>query len=488
MITGAGLLVLALLIPLLAIPGIIAAYRVPNVREGVTLVAGLLLLAVVTAIYRAYETGVVFELTLWQWLPGLGLAFRIEPLGLLFALIASFLWPVTSLYALGYMRAHHEQHQTRFYVCFAAAMAAVMGLAFAANLVTLFVFYEILTIATYPLVTHTGTDKARKGGRVYLGLLLSTSIVFLLFAIILTWQYTGSVEFTPGGVFTEESSRWLATLLLPLFVFGIGKAALMPFHRWLPAAMVAPTPVSALLHAVAVVKAGVFTVMKVAVYIFGLDLLGSLPSAQFLLYVAGITIVLASLIAMRQDNLKARLAYSTVSQLAYITMGALLANSAGVTGGAMHMATHAVGKITLFFCAGAILIAAHKSEISDMQGLGRQMPVTMIAFFIGSLSIIGLPPTGGTWSKWYLMTGVLDAGQWFLMLALVLSSLLNMSYLLSIPVRAFLPTQGGAVRIERSDINEAPWPCLMALMVTALCCIALFFWPQGLWELVSSIV
>ncbi len=257
-----------------------------------------------------------------------------------------------------------------------------------------FIFYEILTLSTYPLVTHAGTEKAKLGGRVYLGILLTTSILFLLLAIIGTWYTTGTLDFRPGGIF-DRSSTLAAAALLPLFIFGIGKAAIMPFHRWLPAAMVAPTPVSALLHAVAVVKAGVFSVLKVCTYIFGFDLLGQLPTTEFLLYLAGASVIIASLVAMRQDNLKARLAYSTVSQLSYITVGALLANSAGALGGAMHIGMHAFGKITLFFCAGAIMVASHKTEISDMHGLGRRMPVTMAAFFIGSLSIIGLPPGGG---------------------------------------------------------------------------------------------
>ena len=260
----------------------------------------------------------------------------------------------------------------------------------------------------------------------------------------------------------------------------------MPFHRWLPAAMVAPTPVSALLHAVAVVKAGVFTVLKIAVYIFGIDLLRVLPSTQALLYLAGATILLASLIAMRQGNLKARLAYSTISQLGYVTIGALLASPAGAIGGAMHIAMHAFGKITLFFCAGAILVAAHKSKISQMHGLGRQMPITMAAFFIASLSIIGVPPAGGTWSKWYLLVGTMDTQQWALMAVLMISSLLNIAYLLPIPIRAFFP--GEAVGSSELGVKEAPRPMLFALSLTTVGCLVLFFYPQPLYELASAIL
>jgi multicomponent Na+:H+ antiporter subunit D len=287
-------------------------------------------------------------------------------------------------------------------------------------------------------------------------------------------------------VFPAVSKSAVLGFIVVLFIFGIGKAAIMPFHRWLPAAMVAPTPVSALLHAVAVVKAGVFTVMKVCVLIFGIDLLSVLPTTQSLLYLAGATVLLASVIAMRQDNLKARLAYSTVGQLGYITIGALLASSMGVVGGSMHIAMHAFGKITLFFCAGAILVAAHKSKVSQLDGLGRRMPITMTAFFIASLGIIGIPPAGGTWSKWYLLMGTMDTQQWIILVILLISSLLNIAYLLPISMRAFLfkdPTSNAAV-----GIKEAPLPCLIAIGITTVGCIALFIYPQPLYELASSIL
>ena len=274
---------------------------------------------------------------------------------MLFALVASGLWILTTIYAIGYMRGHHESNQTRFFACFAAAIFAAMAAAFAGNLFTLFVAYEIMTVSTYPLVTHHGNAKAKAGGRVYLGILLSTSIAFFMFAIAWTWQLAGTTDFRDGGIlreaFLENRIGPVAlAILLGLFAYGIGKAALMPIHRWLPAAMVAPTPVSALLHAVAVVKVGVFSVLKVAIYIFGIDLLRETSASEWLCYVAGATILIGSLVAMTKDNLKARLAYSTVSQLAYITLGAALATPESVIGSGMHIAMHAVGKITLFFC------------------------------------------------------------------------------------------------------------------------------------------
>ncbi len=479
------MLFMTMLVPALAVIGIIATGDKPNLREGVTLTASCIVIYFVSNLYVVVKGGGSVAWSSPDLFPGLALSFFIEPLGMLFSLVAGYLWLVTTVYSIGYMRGHNEKNQTRFYACFAIAISSVMGLAYADNLFTLFIFYEILTLSTYPLVTHAGTASAKQGGRVYLGVLLTTSVLFLLLAIIGTWYVAETVTFTKGGVFNSQTPVIITASLLVLYIFGIGKAAIMPFHRWLPAAMVAPTPVSALLHAVAVVKAGVFTVLKVCVYIFGLELLSKLPTADFLLYLASATVLLASIVAMRQDNLKARLAYSTVSQLGYITIGALLATSAGVVGGAMHIAMHAFGKITLFFCAGAIMVASHKTEISDMHGLGRKMPITMIAFFIGSLSIIGLPPTGGTWGKWFLMTGALDADKYLIMIVLMVSSLLNIAYLLPIPLRAFFTVKKPE---EEVTIEEAPLPSLLALSFTALGCIALFFFTQPLYELALAIL
>nr|WP_265090331.1 monovalent cation/H+ antiporter subunit D family protein [Kangiella spongicola] len=487
MMTQEALMQWIILLPLLAIPGILLFHKKQNLREAATLIVGTILLFAVVAFYQGFDAGQGAYVHWWELLPGLNIAFRAEPLGVLFSLVAGSLWLVTSIYSIGYMRGHGEGNQTRFYCFFAVAITGVMGLAFADNLFTLFVFYEILTLSTYPLVTHAGTDKARHGGRVYLSILLVTSILFFLFAVIGTWAETGNLTFTAGGVFDNSTSKMVVSVLLALFVFGIGKAAVMPFHRWLPAAMVAPTPVSALLHAVAVVKAGVFSIMKVCVYIFGIDLLAELPITDWLLYIATAGVLLASLVAMRQDNLKKRLAYSTVSQLGYITIGALLATQSGVLGGSFHIVAHAFGKITLFFCAGAIMVAAHKTEISDMRGLGKTMPLTMIAFFIGSMSIIGLPPAAGMWSKWYLLMGTLEAEQVAVMIVLMISSLLNIAYLLPIPLRAFFDGNRSVVSIRRDEIKEAPWPSLLALSITAIMTIVFFFWPQPFYGLAESL-
>ncbi len=484
MMSSSALINLAIILPLIAAALITVSGRFPNLREACSILIGAVLILVNITLYQQLQGGETLSADWIEILPGLGLSFEIEPLGMIFALVASSLWPVTIIYAIGYMRGHGEENQTRFFACFALAISAVMAIAFSANLFTLFVFYEVLSLCTYPLVTHAGTDKAGHGGRVYLGILMGTSIACLLPAMIITWVMSGTLDFQLGGVLPEHLPEPMLSLLLALFVFGVAKAAMMPFHRWLPAAMVAPTPVSALLHAVAVVKAGVFSLVKILVFIVGIERLQSIAIADALLYLAGAGILLASLVAMRQDNLKARLAYSTVSQLGYISLGALLATQSGVVGSAVHIAMHAVGKITLFFCAGAILVAAHKSEISQMRGLGRKMPLTMAAFFIGALSIIGLPPTGGTWSKWLLLSATLDAGQLALMGVLLLSSLLNIAYLLPIPLRAFFPADGSE---ESWQIKEAPLPSLIAIGITSTACVALFICPDALYTLAGSI-
>ncbi len=484
---GAAFLFYALAVAPLAMLGILLLRERPNLREAVSMLAALVLLGINLAAYRALRAGAAMSWSSGEILPGLTLELALEPLGALFALIASFLWLVTVVYAVGYMRGHGEHNQTRFYCFFALSIGCVMGVAFAGNLFTLFLFYEVLSLSTWPLVVHAGTDKARAGGRVYLGILLSTSIVFFLPAIILTWWSAGTLSFTPGGVFAADTDPLLLSGLLVLFVFGVGKAAMMPFHRWLPAAMVAPTPVSALLHAVAVVKAGVFSLVKIGVYIFGIDQLAAVGSREFLIYLAGFTLLAASVVAMQKDNLKARLAYSTVSQLAYVTLGVLLAIPDGVTGSALHIAMHAFGKITLFFCAGAILVAAHKTEVSELRGLGRQMPFTMAAFLLASLSIAGLPPTGGSWSKWYLMLGTLEAGALALTVALILSSLLNLVYLTMIPVRAFWRFDAATGEAGPREIREAPLACLLAIGVTTAGCLLLFLFPGPLYDLVTRI-
>ncbi len=486
-------------LPLLVAIGVWLCGRWPNVREAITLLGAALLCAHIWSLagtedaVRAIGESVRWEA--FEVFPGMAFALQLDALGLLFALVASTLWLVTSIYAIGYMRSHQEDHQTRFYAAFAIAISATMGVAMADNLFTLFVCYEILTLSTYPLVTHSGTEEARQGGRVYLGILLATSIGLMFVAIVATWTLAGTLDFTPGGVLGQSTSDGLLLVLLILYLFGTGKAALMPVHRWLPAAMVAPTPVSALLHAVAVVKAGVFTVLKVIVFIVGTDFFHSAEESapeiigwfrQGLIYVAVASLLLASIQALRQDNLKRRLAYSTISQLAYIVLAGLLAHSMSLVGGAMHIATHAFGKIVLFFAAGAILVASHKTHVSELSGLGRRMPITFACFFLASLSVIGFPLFGGFWSKWYLVYGAVGSEQWLALSALLISSLLTIAYLLPVALQAFYATEKGQEPEPFSLRHEAPWPCLLAMVVAVGGCIYLFFQPEGLHELASG--
>ena len=474
--TAAELAILgALALPLLGAAMIALANRSPNAREAATLVTGVALLATVVSLVAPVQAGGRPSVTLVEMLPGMPIAFTVEPLGLLFALVASGLWIVNSLYSIGYMRGNAEKHQTRFYVCFAGAIAATMGVAFAANGLTLFLFYEMLTLVTYPLVTHHGTEDAKRGGRVYLGVLLSTSIMFFLFALAITWHAAGTLDFVPGGILSGRLGNAAIGGLLALYMFGIGKAALMPFHRWLPAAMVAPTPVSALLHAVAVVKAGVFTVVKVIVYVFGIDSIRGLASVDWLPTVAAFTIVAASIVALRSDNLKRRLAYSTVSQLSYVVLAASLLAPLSVVGAALHIAAHAFGKITLFFAAGAIYTAAHKTEVSQLDGIGRRMPWTMGAFAVGAVSMIGLPPTAGFVSKWFILSGAYEAGHWVAIATIAASTLLSAGYLLPIVYRAFFRP---AAHADGHSHGEAPWPMVAAMLATATATVAMFFFAD----------
>jgi multicomponent Na+:H+ antiporter subunit D len=457
-------------IPAAAAALVAALRRRPNLREAVSLAAAALTFAVMVLFIPEILQGGRPRLVLGEMMPGLELVLELEPLGLLFALIASGLWLVSGVYSIGYMRGNAEEHQTRFYVCFALAIASAIGVALAGNLLTLYLFYEALTLITWPLVTHHGDDEARRGGRTYLGLLLASSLLFLLPAMAATWWIAGTLDFSPGGILQGKVSGGAAAVLLALYAFGIGKAALMPIHRWLPAAMVAPTPVSALLHAVAVVKAGVFSIVKVVVYVFGLDF--GADAFAWLPWVAGFTVLAASVVALRSDNLKRRLAYSTVSQLSYVVLAASILTPLSLAAAALHIAAHAFGKITLFFAAGAVYTAAHKTEVSQLDGVGRRMPWTFAAFGVGALSMIGLPPAGGFVSKWYLVSGALEAGHWLALGVIVASTLLNAGYFLPIVYRAFFREANGEAH------GEAPVSMVLALVATAALTIAMFFWAD----------
>jgi multicomponent Na+:H+ antiporter subunit D len=451
--------------------------RLANLREFWSIAAGIAMFALVASLIPAILAGRTPECVLFRILPGIELAFRVDAFGLLFASGASLLWILTSFYSIGYMRSLKEHAQTRYYSCFALALSATIGVAFAQNLFTLFLFYEALTLVTYPLVAHKETAEARAGARKYVIYLLGAAKVFLLAALILTYNLTGTLEFHSGGILTaaQVSDHALPLLLIfSLFLFGFAKNALIPLHSWLPAAMVAPTPVSALLHAVAVVKTGVFSTLRVFLFVFGLNAMRELGADRVALVAASVTMIIGSLLALGQDNLKARLAFSTVSQLAYIILGAALLNPNGLLGSVAHITNHAVSKITLFFCAGSIYVSTHKTEISQMSGLARRMPWTMAAFTISSLSIVGIPLTCGFVSKWYLALGTVDRHSLVLLAVLLVSSLLAAGYLGQILYKAYFePEQESQVH---HHVREVPW-IVAPLAITAAASLLLGLFP-----------
>jgi multicomponent Na+:H+ antiporter subunit D len=463
-VTGATVLV-----PLLAACLIVVSGRRPNLREAWTLLAATALLALVVVLLRGVLAGETPRIAPFTLAGDLRLELRVDGLGMIFALLASSLWVLTSVYAIGYVRGNSEQHQTRFFASFAVCLSAVMGLAFAANLLTFFLFYELLTVATYPLVTHKGTPEAVRAGRRYLAYLLTGGAALLL-AIGVTHQAAGHTDFTAGGFVAEHLSRGELVAVVALFAIGFGsKAALMPLHAWLPAAMVAPTPVSALLHAVAVVKAGVFGFARIVGYVVGPDPLRDVGAGAALASIAAVTIVSASVIALFQDNLKRRLAYSTIAHLSYIVLGLTLLTASGWTGGLLHIVNHAALKITLFFCAGAIYVHARLDRVSQLDGLGRRMPVTMGAFGLASLGLAGLPPMGGFVSKWYLVLGGADAQRPAFAGVMLLSGVLTAGYLFPVVARAFFrPAAPDSDPAPGGLRGEAPPMMVVPLAATAL--------------------
>jgi formate hydrogenlyase subunit 3/multisubunit Na+/H+ antiporter MnhD subunit len=464
---------LAVLVPSVGAVGIVAARRRPQVREACTLVTAVVLLGLVSSLVPAVLRGEEIAVQGPELAAGLRLGLRVDELGLLFAMVAAGLWLVTSVYAIGYVRGNDEANQTRFFACFAVCLSSVMGLAFAADLLTFFVFYEMLTLATYPLVTHKGTPEAIRAGRRYLAYLLAGGAA-LLGGMGVLLDGAGTLDFAPGGFAAGALTDGELVAVAALLAVGFGsKAALMPLHAWLPAAMVAPTPVSALLHAVAVVKAGVFGVARTVGYVIGPETLERIGAAVVLASAAALTILVASIVALFQDNLKRRLAYSTVSHLSYIVLGLTLLSASGWTGGLLHLANHAVLKITLFFCAGAIYVHTHLERVSELDGIGRRMPATMAAFALAAVGLAGLPPMGGFVSKWYLVLGAADAGRPAFAVVMLLAGVLTAGYLFPIVARAFLrplPEGAPAPRGLRGDASPL---MVVPLVVTALVGLAL---------------
>ncbi len=474
-------------------PALIWLFRArPNLREGVSFAAAGLIFLAMLPLAREVLAGRMPQATLFTLYPGISVALHADGLGMIFALIAPFLWCFATAYNVGYMRTLNEHAQTRYYFCFATAIFGAVGVALSSTIFTLYLFYEIITIFTYPLVAHHQDEAAYEGAGKYMTYLMGTSKLFLLPAMILTYVLCGTLDMKLGdvltGMFPKDADPFLVTLTYALYIAGLAKAAIMPFHNWLPSAMVAPTPVSALLHAVAVVKAGVFSVSRIVLSGFGVqtmtDLNLGLPTAFF----AGLTIVAASVIALTKTDLKARLAYSTISQLSYIVLGVAMLTPQSMAGGIGHIAIHAFSKITLFFCAGAIYVATHKKNIADMDGLGRTMPFTFAAFGLASLSMIGAPPVAGFVTKWKLLAGAMEmpAYSTAILLVLLSSTLLNVGYFAPVVFRAFFAKRPAGEATQ--GIKEAPMVMLVPILTVATISVLMGIFPDTLMLFVKAVL
>lgn len=472
-------LLIAVLVPLLGAGFIMALGKHPNLREACSFLTAVVLFGVTISLVPDVRAGHTLHFRVFELLPNLSISLRADSLSMIFAVAASFLWIVTVFYSMGYMRGLKEHAQTRFNTCFALALFGAIGCAFSDNLLTLYLFYEIVSVTTYPLVAHHQDEEGYQGGQKYLIYLTTTAKGLILPAMVLLYVLTGTLDFANNirtGILPPEVHSGIVTALYICCILGFAKNGIMPLHHWLPGAMVAPTPVSALLHAVAVVKVGVFSTVRVMLYVFGVDRMDALNLGLPTAYFVSITILVASIIALTKDNLKARLAYSTVSQLSYVILGVALLTPAGIEGGLLHIANHAFSKITLFFCAGAIYVATHKKNISEMKGLGRAMPFTFTAFAIAALSMIGAPPVAGFVSKWYLLVGALDAGSLLIIGVLITSTLLNTAYFAPIVYHGFFG--------KRSDedvhhqFREASPAMVIPLSITAAVSVGIGFFPN----------
>ena len=480
--SSVNFITLALLPPLIA-PFLIYIFKSnQNIRDSIGVIGSLISFYATINITTELMNGSRPELFLFNIFNDLSLSFKVTPLGAVFGLLCSGLWILAAIYSIGYMRGNNEKNQTRFYIFYSLSIFGALCVAWSSNLLVLFIFYEFLTFATYPLVVHKETEDSIKASRLYLGILVGSSLMLFLPAIIWVWYSVGTLNFTDGGILQNSFNPSNAPILLFLFVFGIGKAALMPLHWWLPAAMVAPTPVSALLHAVAVVKAGVFSILMVICYIFGPEFMNSSGSGTFLIWASTITLFLSSVIAITKNDIKARLAYSTVSQLSYIILGGAIATNYSLIASVSNIMMHGVGKITLFFCAGAIYVSTKITKISDLNGLGHKMPLTFFAFSIGALSIIGIPPFGGSWSKFYLLLGAAQSELTIIIIILAISTLLNTYYLLDPVFRAFFMDKNESIKSTSHPLTVYPAVC------SAFIVLLLFFYIEPLLELVNLII
>jgi multicomponent Na+:H+ antiporter subunit D len=457
------------------VPGLVI-FALPErrirLRTGLNLFAALAKLALVATLLAGVAAGEDYAFR-YAVLPGIDLAFKADALALLFVSLSAVLWLFTTLYAIGYLE--KAPHRSRFFGFFSLCVTATMGIAMAANLFTFFIFYELLTLATFPLVVHRGTAQAMRGGTIYLAYTLVGGAL-LLAGIVWLYDLLGHTEFAHGGVLAvlNDAPRWQLQAIFLVLIAGVGvKAAVVPLHGWLPQAMVAPAPVSALLHAVAVVKAGAFGIVRIVYEVYGIEFAQSLDLLAPLAVFAAVTILWGSFRALFQDDLKKRLAYSTISQVSYIVLGVALFGPLGTVGGMVHLVHQGIMKITLFFCAGnyAETLGIHK--VSEMNGVGKRMPWTTVAFSVAAFGMIGIPPLAGFISKWYLGLGALEAGMPWVLAVLAVSSLLNAAYFLPILHRAWFLPQTAAwpeehipVREGRETAHLLLWPPLATAALT----------------------
>lgn len=402
---------------------------------------------------------------------------KIDKLSMLFSILVSVLWIFTSFYSMEYMK--HEGKEDRFFSFFLVTLGVTLGISFSGNLVTLYLFYELLTLVTFPLVIHSGTKGALKSGRKYL-IYSFVGATFVLLGMMMLFSVTKSLDFYPKGIIKDFNlnKTLISTSYIVMFLgFGV-KAALVPFHSWLPEAMVAPTPVSSLLHAVAVVKSGAFALIRITYYVFGAEIVKQIYGRKYLLLFVTISILMGSFLALHQNNLKKRLAYSTISQLGYILLGILILNKDSLVGGLLHLINHAVIKITLFFCVGIIMYTRGKTDINEIKGIGKEMPYTMWCFTISSISLVGIPPTNGFVSKWYLAQGGLLEGKVVFPAILLISALLTAMYLFPIITAAFFKKDEEQKNEEKIEIKEAPMKMLLPIILITCITIILGLYPN----------
>ncbi|QIE43120.1 monovalent cation/H+ antiporter subunit D family protein (plasmid) [Rhodobacteraceae bacterium SC52] len=464
------LLPLAILMTSLCAAPIILAIpeRARTLRTTINLTAATLKVGLVAWLSIAVAAGGEFNLRLGI-APGLDLHLQADALSVLFLALSAVLWLLTTIYAIGYLEGGADR--SRFFGFFSLCVAATVGIAMAGNLFTFLIFFDLLTLATWPLVVHRGTAESHRAGRIYLAYTLGGGLALTLGTV---WLYAlaGDVPFAPRGVLGDlpQTAPLALTAIFVLLIAGVGvKAALFPLHGWLPLSMVAPAPVSALLHAVAVVKAGAFGIMRIVYDVYGVETVQLLGLAAPLAALAAVTIIWGSVRALTQDDLKKRLAYSTISQVSYITLGVALLSPVAAVGGLAHLIHQGIMKITLFLAAGNFAEGRGVKTVSAMDGMGRLMPGATIAFTIGSLGMIGVPPLAGFVSKWYLGSGGLDAGQPMVIALLAGSSLLNAAYFLPILYRAWFrdPQEGAPVKRRIGWMLAVPPAATAALILAA---------------------